>query len=314
MSELITLSNIVGIDIGNLTSIGYSNLNVSNVESRVKEATRLDELGDGEIFKFGSKVLVTNSGTFENDQVKFKKNNFLTLLNLAIAKVTDRDNVYIVIGIPAGQYSDLRNEMKDFILSNNQNEIRLGSSYDNLNKVRNITIEDVFIAPEGYGLKTESKVIEKCKENIKTYVLDIGGGTTDIAIFGPGFRFLTGDSIKFGLLDLYKETRKLINRKFNVSVSLEDAKKYLDGELKLLDDNFEMKYRKPLIEKNTNNIISDFNLEYPDAKTSNIILTGGGSKRMYELFKNKYPQTILVDDIELNARSFYKIGVKKWIK
>ena len=95
---------------------------------------------------------------------------------------------------------------------------------------------------------------------------------------------------------------------------MEDAKKYLDGELKLLDDNFEMKYRKSLIEKTTNNIISDFNLEYPDAKTSNIILTGGGSKRMYELFKNKYPQAILVDDIELNARSFYKIGVKKWIK
>lgn len=314
MSELITLSNIVGIDIGNLTSIGYSNLNEFIVESRVKEATRLDELGDGEIFKFSSKVLVTNSGTFENDQVKFKKNNFLTLLNLAISKVTDRDNVYVVIGIPAGQYSDLRNEMRDFILSNNQNEVRLGSSYDNLNKVRDITIEDVFIAPEGYGLKTETKVIEKCKESIKTYVLDIGGGTTDIAIFGPEFRFLTGDSIKFGLLDLYKETRKLINRKFNVSVSLEDAKKYLDGELKLLDDNFEMKYRKSLIEKTTNNIISDFNLEYPDAKTSNIILTGGGSKRMYELFKNKYPQAILVDDIELNARSFYKIGVKKWIK
>lgn len=30
--------------------------------------------------------------------------------------------------------------------------------------------------------------------------------------------------------------------------------------------------------------------------------------------KDNNPQAILVDDIELNARSFYKIGVKKWIK
>ncbi len=314
MSEFLTASNIVGVDIGNLTTIAYSTLGDLMIESRVRQASRIDELGEGEIFGFGDKKLITNSGTFENDIVKFRKNNFLILLNYAIAKVTDRDNVKVVIGIPAGQYSNLRDDMKNFIISNNQSEVRLGNKYDSLNRVRNINIEDVFVVPEGYGLKTEAKVIEQCKDNINTYVLDIGGGTTDIAIFGPKFKFLNGDSIRFGLLDLYKETRKAINRKFDVSISLEDAKKHLDGELQLLDEEFESDYRKPIILSGANNIISDFALEYPDAKTSNIIITGGGASKMFDRFKEKYPQAILVNDIYLNARSFFKIGMKKWIK
>ncbi len=120
MNEFLTSSNIVGIDIGNLTTVAYSNLGEFIVESRVGEASKMDEfVNEGDIFGFNNQILVTNSGTFENDTIKFKKSNFLTLLNLAIAKTTDRDNVSIVIGIPAGQYSSLRDEMKQFILENN---------------------------------------------------------------------------------------------------------------------------------------------------------------------------------------------------
>lgn len=315
MNEFLTSSNIVGIDIGNLTTVAYSNLGEFIVESRVGEASKMDEfVNEGDIFGFNNQILVTNSGTFENDTIKFKKSNFLTLLNLAIAKTTDRDNVSIVIGIPAGQYSSLRDEMKQFILENNKNQIRLGNSYDNLNRARDITIENVFVVPEGYGLKTEAKIVEQCKENVNTYVVDVGGGTTDIAVFGPKFKFLDGDSIRFGLLDLYSETRKKINSTFNVSVSLEDSKKYMDGELELLDENFEKQYRSPLIQKAASRIISDFNLSYPDARTSNIVLDGGGAKKMEYFFKQKYPQVIVAGDVIGQARSLYKIGVKKWIK
>ena len=80
----------------------------------------------------------------------------------------------------------------------------------------------------------------------------------------------------------------------------------MDGELELLDENFEKQYRSPLIQKAASRIISDFNLSYPDARTSNIVLDGGGAKKMEYFFKQKYPQVIVAGDVIGQARRLYK--------
>lgn len=305
------MDKIVGIDIGHISSIAYSKEGAFITESRLAEATRLDELGENEIFEFNHKKYVTNSGTFENGLVKHEKNNFLNLLYYLISKATYHNNVSIVIGVPAGQYSEKRDELRNFILQHNTAEIRLGRDYDNLNDVRHICINDVFVVPEGYGLKTKAEIFQQCKKGAQTFIIDIGGGTTDIAIFNPNNKFLRGGSIKYGLLDIYNNTRKVINKKFNTSISLEDAKKYFDKDMELVDSNFE--YREELLDFGMSKILSDLRLDYPELEASNIILTGGAAGRMYDTFKSKYPQIILADDITLNAEGFFKIGVKKWL-
>ena len=184
--------NIVSIDVGNITTVGVSDDKNIVVESRLKEWSNLDELGANEIIEFDSKKYVVEQGQFENNLIKHDKENFLPLMFYTIAKVTDEERVKLVVGIPAGQYNTRKDELKEFIKENNFRKIKIG------NQIRQIYIEDVLVVPESYGLKANG-VMAQCEKGLKTLVVDIGGGTTDIAEFNEQGNFIGGESSKYGL-------------------------------------------------------------------------------------------------------------------
>ena len=301
--------SVVGTDIGNISTISTSEDNQIIIESRIKEFENLNELGANEVFEYEGKKYVVEQGTFENNYIKQNKENFLQLLYYSIAKVSKEDTVKLVLGTPAGQYNDNKDSLKKFILENNFRKITLGLGKDAI--TRNILIDDVIIRPESYGVKAIG-VMKQCQANVKSLVIDIGGGTTDIAEFDEQGKFVDGQSIEIGLLDLYRNTRKVLNSKFNAKVSLEEARKYFDGELELVNGDNE--YKKVLLLDNTKLILNELRGLYPNISQLNLVLVGGGAKKCYSLFSKLYPQTIVVTDITANSRGFYNIGVKKWVK
>ncbi|MEG2246326.1 MAG: ParM/StbA family protein [Peptostreptococcaceae bacterium] len=306
------MNEVVGIDIGHITSIAVSGTNQICVESRIATANRMHDLGTNEMFEFEEKIYAVNNGDFENNLIKHEKKNFLALIYYSISKVTDADRVDVVIGIPSGQYDTRRKELKEFLEINNLRKIKTGTEYDNLDLPRQICIDKVAVVPEGYALKTDKDAMRQLLRNKNTLVVDIGGGTTDITEFNPNMNFAGGDSIRFGLLDVYRETRKVLDSKYNVVVNLEEAKKYFDGQLSLLDGNVEYKQEIALTAINT--IVSELRSGYKNLTDNNIVITGGGAKIVYPTFKKLYPQAIVANDIYLNARGFYEIGVSKWQK
>ncbi|MDB8790670.1 ParM/StbA family protein [Romboutsia sp. 1001216sp1] len=298
--------SIVSIDVGNITTIGVSEDKDIIVESRIKEWSNLDELGENEVIEFEGKKYVVEQGQFENNLVKHEKENFLPLMFYTIAKVTDEERVKLVIGIPAGQYNTRKDELKEFIKENNFRKIKLGD------KTRQIYIEDVLVVPESYGLKANG-VMAQCEKGLKTLVVDIGGGTTDIAEFNELGKFIDGESIKYGLLDLYRNARKVLgNKPYNLDIDLADAKKYFDGELNLL--NKDTSYKKDIMLQCIKMIVNELRGLYPNLSNTNIILTGGGAEKVYPTFRKLYEQTIPVTDIKANAKGFYKIGAKAWLE
>lgn len=301
--------SVVGTDIGNISTISTSEDNQIIIESRIKEFENINELGANEVFEYEGKKYVVEQGTFENNYIKQNKENFLQLLYYSIAKVSKEDTVKLVLGTPAGQYNDNKDSLKKFILENNFRKITLGLGKDSI--TRNILIDDVIIRPESYGVKAIG-VMKQCQANVKSLVIDIGGGTTDIAEFDEQGKFIDGQSIEIGLLDLYRNTRKVLNSKFNAKVSLEEARKYFDGELELVNGDNE--YKKVLLLDNTKLILNELRGLYPNISQLNLVLVGGGAKKCYSLFSKLYPQTIVVTDITANSRGFYNIGVKKWVK
>ena len=288
---------IVGVDIGNITSIAVCNdINVV-VESRLEKATELNLLGADDSFKYENEKYITNSGRFENNFIKHEKENFLGLMYYAISRVTQENKIDLAIGLPAGQYNSRKTELKDFILNNNRKII------DN----REIHIKDVIVIPEAYGVKTNGLI---SKTN-KTLVIDVGGGTTDIALFENGkFKGEESRSIKFGLLDVYRETKNYIDDKYNLNITLEDAKKYFDGELDLL--NKDTYYKVDIVKAALKKIINELRGLYANISSYNIVLTGGVATVLYQTFKKIYPQTEILDDIKANATGFYRVGVKKF--
>lgn len=288
---------IVGVDIGNLTTIGVSEDKVLVIESRLEKATELNLLGADDSFRYEGEKYIINSGRFENNFLKYEKENFLGLMYYAISKVTNENKIDLAIGLPAGQYNSRKTELKEFILMNNRKII------DN----REIYIRDVIVIPEAYGVKANGLI---SKTN-KTLVIDIGGGTTDIALFENGkFKGEESESIKFGLLDVYRATKNYIDDKYNLNISLEDARKYFDGNLNLLNED--TCYRTDIAKSALKRIVNDLRGLYANISSYNIVLTGGGAEVLHTAFKKIYPQAEMLNDIKANATGFYRVGVKKF--
>ena len=213
--------SICSADIGNITSIfmGDKTNEVMIIESRIETYSTIKELGDNEIFETDDKWIV-NQGEFKNEHLKFEKDNFFNLLYYGISKVSKNNRIKLVLGIPAGQYNEYSQKLKSLIKQNNMKKITLGSGKDKI--TRTIYIEDVIIRPESYGIKN-LKSVNKAPVEAKTLIVDIGGGTTDIAIFNEKNKFIDGESLDIGLLELYHNVKKYISMKY-CKISLEDAK------------------------------------------------------------------------------------------
>lgn len=302
---------ILGLDIGNITSICIGEDTEFMVESRIKDYEELNSFSTTDIVEIDGRKMLFNEGYFENNIIKHEKENFLNLVYYTIAKTLEGTNesaVKIVIGVPAGQYNSEKDNLKKLINQNCCKTININGEY------KTVTIEDVFIAPEGYGVKIEA--LKNLDNKAKTLIVDIGGGTTDVAEFDENGRFIGGKSIKTGLLDLYKEVQEVLDIKYKLNVSLEDAKKYFDGELDVRNDNFEVEteYKKEILLKLIKYLVNELRGYYPNLKQYNLVLSGGAAKRVHPAFKKLYQQTQAVTDIKANAKGFRKVGLAKWQK
>lgn len=299
---------IVGIDIGNLTTIVSCEDKELIYDSRVEKADELLKLGGTEnLLLYANEEYLIGKGIFEKNKFKFRKENFLKLLYFGIAKITEADTIKLVTGIPAGQYASRKDELKKFIEENNSKNVEVIKDGERI--TRSIYIEEVMIVPESYGIKTMN-VVNDIPRGQDTLIIDIGGGTTDIAKFDVDMKFMDGGSINNGLSDLYSEVRVSMEDALEYNIPLEEVKDYLDlkkefkADKSILENGINKFYKKWL-----NEISNYYVLE-----SHNLILAGGGSSKIYSHFKKSYPEALIVSDVKANSIGFKAIGEKKWQK
>ena len=95
----------IAVDLGNLTTIAMSDENLFISESRIKEFEQgIDDFNINEKFEFEGKKYISQEGRFENDLLKYNKENYLPLLYYSISKSTESNLINLVTAIPASQY------------------------------------------------------------------------------------------------------------------------------------------------------------------------------------------------------------------
>ena len=302
---MIEKTNIVGSDIGNITTEVTTFKGTDIIESRIEKATDLKTLAGAKSFEMDNQRYIVGRGEFENNSFKYEKDNFIQLLHYSIAANVPSGNIKLAAGIPAYQFNEFREEMKNKIMMNNKIHVIIGE------EVKNITIEDCIILPESYGIfkMTSPDLLVK---GAKTIVVDVGGGSTDLAYFDESGNFVDGDSIDLGLLNLYKDVQSVVQNKIKFQYPIEDIRKFCDKEFIPIGLTLDIK-DQPIID-NFKLLLNRILGKRKDLKQCNIILCGGGAKVYGQLFKKLLPQTIINLDICGNAKAYYSAGVQRWQK
>ena len=300
------MSQIVSLEIGNITTSVISEDLEYTFESRIMEAQDQHLLDDTrEIFEVNNTKYMAEMGVFENNLYKYEKKNFVNMMKYSIGKAAKSGNVKVITSIPANQYNAFKDEMKNVIMSNNQISIVVDG------EEKNITIEEVGVLPEGYSIyKTTPK--ELLVEGAKTLIIDIGGGTTELIFIDENGKFINGDSISVGLLELFDRIQSDIQSSSKKLLKIEDVRKFVDGELKVIG----------LDEYSFTNIVDKFAVELlnlirgkaSDIDQQNIIVVGGGAKILQKEFKKDLRQALFNTDVKSLCKSNYKVAIAKWKK
>lgn len=302
----------VGIDIGNITTVAVCGKNTIVFESRLGEMTEYDVLGKAKTIELLNETYVVEKGEFENREIKHEKENYLHLLTYAIGNVVKRNNVLInlVVGIPASQFNTPAKESLEKKLKANK---VLVCKIDG--KRRILQIGNIFIVPEGYGVKAIGG-FKECRKNAETIVCDIGGGTTDLAFFSPEGKFLRGETIDVGLLYLYEKTAENLKTLGLQKATKELGKRYYDGELDFInnDGEIEKQYKADALRAFLKKLVNQFRGKTENPEQANIILCGGGAKKVANNFKKLFPRAIVIEGVTVNAEGNEKVGVVKWAK
>ena len=266
------MSQIVSVEIGNITTHAKSLLkNTITFESRIMEAQDQHLLDSSrEIFEIDNKKFMLEMGSYENNIYKYEKKNFKNILHYAVSKVAESGNVKLITSIPANQYNAFKDEMKNVIMNNNKITVISDE------KIKNITIEEFAILPEGYSVyKTTPK--EFLIVGAKTIIIDIGGGTTELIIFDENGRFIYGDSVNEGLLNLFDKIQTDIQSKSKKLISIEDVRKFVDRELKVIGLN-NYTYDS-IVNEFGGKLINLINGKIPYLMQCNVIVIGGGAEK-----------------------------------
>lgn len=287
---------IIGVDLGNFavkTSKGVYFL------SKLSQDKSLNEHSD--ILEFDDKHYSLEEGFFDTEYRKAYKKSLLPLLYAAIGLSTDDTKNEIVCGLPLSQYREDKEYLRNLILQNSNKTITINGAR------KKIFIDDIEVVPEG---------VAAVPNDFEGVVIDIGGRTTDVCLLThEGFKrkIKKPYSLAQGMLNLEGDFIKVINNKFGLDLSLDDASRILKSGLKIYGEEQNIEFAMFIYHTFVNSIISLLQVDY-SLKTYDIALVGGGAKTLYKTFKNAMPNTRLIENsFFANAIGYERIGENIWL-
>ena len=286
--------NILGVDVGNATTVTNTGVIIDSKTSKIKPITSCNKL------ELDNEVVYVGEGEYDTTYRKLEKDTYLQLLYTAIALSTKSRTVsnQIVLGLPLSQYNEDREALIQKVLSNNDKWININDTE------RHIIIDDVEVFPEG---------VFTVDDDYQGIVIDVGGRTTDCALIEVvrgKKKILDPISIPTGTINLYDKFIDSLNMELGLDLKLRDAERILESGLILDGTKVNIDFAKRFIEEYSENLYRQLQLKY-SLKTNIVTLTGGGADLVYNHLESKLGQGLIKqrDSIKANAKNFYELGV-----
>lgn len=299
---------IFGIDIGNDTT---KNDNMVKFRSRVIAGHKGINKDDIKVEYKGKKYTVgSKAGSLNLGPNKYFNVDYDICLLTAIAKSTIEQNIEakIVAGLPPEQFeSPVKDKLEEKINKLGQQEITIYEGDKKIKKI--ITIVKGLIFEESAIVFSDPKEYK----NEKTLIIDIGGGSCDIAQF-DGLELIRHNTTKLGMLTLYTDMKTSLNSEFgNIGLQADAMEDILGRDTYEINEEVKnISFLKDIVEKHVREINNVVTQNF-DAGNRKIRVIGGGAAALIENIKAYYPNAKVLNNAQfLNAITYKEVGLAVW--
>lgn len=282
----------LGVDIGNY------NVNTSEgVMFKASVSSHKDFGSSANKIVIDNKAYYLGDGQLEIDYRKYDKSNYMPLLLGAICMSTNHEEIELGLGLPLTQHKNFKTELIQLL---NKRTFQVNYNGDN----RLIHLKRVEVFPEGVASLIHS--YDKLRESIGSrdiIVVDMGGKTTDIALF-HNKKVIKSTCINKGTIDVYNEIKlALEDRYFDVKVNIDKVQDYLDEGFFYKGDKQDIRFAIKRSNDIFKDVYNELKLNYP-INSEAVVLQGGGSSLLGNVFKKKIQGLIIDNDLFANAKGY----------
>jgi len=243
----------------------------------------------------------TGRMTSEVDKTNTEMNKVCTIYNLILNNIRE---VYLVVGLPIGQYQEQKDKLRDNILAYNKCKVMHND------KPYEFKIRDVIVTRQGVSS------LYTMKELYGEYiVIDIGGLTVDVSLAEFGVnnaQLIKYDTWFLGIRTLYSSIISAVNNHFCLNLEVQYAEKILRRGLSIYGKPQDLSFLKPLLLDYIDTLAEEIRLKYP-VDTVPIYLTGGGAELLYNPFCKRFADVHKIDNPQFaNALGYYIQGYFKY--
>lgn len=209
----------------------------------------------------------------------------------------------LVAGLPVAFYADQKEELEKLLKDLDNTSIFINK----IGKKQIIKISKVLILPQACGI-----IIEKNKKNESSLVIDIGGGTWDIAQFN-GLKLVEKATFEKGMLVLYSAIAQMLNAKYYTTFAAADIQNIIDrGYFTVKGEKKGISEIEEYLNNEVRKIISIITRDFDVTSIDNFYLIGGGAMALKDYVKKYFKAIQLEEDCQFtNVNSFAFMGQLK---
>ncbi len=259
-----------------------------NFKSTIREYqnNELDFSQDKIIVEYGNRQYVvgsegkTNTNLFKSEQDETK---LLVLTGIALSSSNyDKIQTHLVTGLPIGRIGYEKDNMKR-LFQYTSNEIRIN------NRKYTINIGRTEVFPEG---ASSFYYLQDTDEGL---IIDIGGLSTDVALYTKSKKLSKYSTYRMGVLPLYREIANCIGSRYSLTLNEWSVQNILQDGLSIDGIKVDLDMSHIIIQY-IQQIIQALEFDYNIPQIQYIFLTGGGGEFLYPYIRKIIPRIKLIDN------------------
>lgn len=252
------------------------------------------------------------TGQYIVDADKFKTDAGIELLKVttlaAIGLSYPEESVIdvnVVAGLPVAYYADQKDDLEKLLKNLDGSCIEINK----IGKKQVIKINKVMILPQACGI-----IIEKNKKNESSLVIDIGGGTWDVAQF-DGLKLVAKATYEEGMLVLYSAIAQMLNAKHYTNFKEYHIQNIIErGFFTVGDSKKGIEEIEEYLDREVRKIVSTIKRNFNTNDVDNFYLIGGGALALKDYVRKYFPAIEVEQNCQFtNVNSFAFMGELKLI-